>query len=119
MRRSAIATREGKQELWVSHMKNDDDEIRTAQAAMLADLLSRRRLVDPFADVPLIDIRRSFEGLHEPYPPVLNLAQAAKLANVTPATLKRKVSEGSFPKSVKRGKPLLFWRDLFVKELLK
>ncbi len=109
----------GKQERWASHVKNNDDAIRTVQAAILADLLSRRRLVDPFADVPLVDIRRTFEGLHEPYPPVLNLAQAAKLANVTPATLKRKVSEGAFPKSVKRGKPLLFWRDMCAKELMK
>ncbi len=119
MSRSAIAIEGRVNKRWVSDMKNNDHASRSSQAAILADMLTRRRLVDPFADVPLIDIRRAFEGLHEPYPPVLSLAQAAKLANVTPATLKRKVSEGCFRKSVKRGRPLLFWRDMFVKELLK
>ena len=41
-------------------------------------------------------------------PAILNAQQAAKLANIAPSTLKRKVSEGAFRKSVKRGKPLLF-----------
>ena len=34
-------------------------------------------------------------------------------------TLKRKVSEGLFRYCVKRGKPLLFWRDKFIQELMK
>ena len=53
------------------------------------------------------------------YPAVLDLQQAAAIAHMAPATLKRKVSEGYFKKSVKRDKPLLFWREFFVQELMK
>jgi hypothetical protein len=33
-------------------------------------------------------------------------------------TFYKKVSEGEFKHSVKRGKPLLFWRDRFVQEVM-
>jgi hypothetical protein len=86
---------------------------------LLSTLLSKRgTLVQPFAEVPMADIRKAFEHDDE-FPPILSLEQAAKLAHLAPSTLKRKVSEGHFKDSVKRGKPLLFWRDKFVKELLK
>lgn len=52
-------------------------------------------------------------------PLVLTLEEAAAVARRAPGTLKRLVSEGKFPKSAKRGKPLLFWRDEFLVELMK
>ena len=88
--------------------------------AWLESLLAKREsLVKPFAEVSLPDIRKAFENIGDGFPPVLSLEQAAKLAHLAPSTVKRKVSEGHFKESVKRGKPLLFWRDKFVKELLK
>ena len=98
--------------------KPKDDKPKTP--VWLVSLLAKREpLMKPFADVSLPDIRKAFENIGDDCPPVLSLAQAAKLAHVAPSTLKRKVSEGQFKESVKRGKPLLFWRDKFVKELLK
>ena len=65
------------------------------------------------------DVTRAFELPSNPCPPILSLKEAAKLACIAPSTLKRLVSEGQFAESVKRGKPLRFWRDFFVKELMK
>ncbi|MFQ5472684.1 MAG: hypothetical protein ACE5FA_07355 [Dehalococcoidia bacterium] len=59
----------------------------------------------------LADIRKALERRGDEYQPVLSLQLAAKRANIAPSTLKRKVSEGAFSKSVKRGKPPLLWRD--------
>jgi hypothetical protein len=93
---------------------------KSARPNWLAGILTKRnRDIDPFAELAMADIRKAFENLNGDCPPVLSLEQAAKIANLAPSTLKRKVSERSFKKSVKRGKPLLFWRDLFVKELMK
>lgn len=69
---------------------------------MLTDLLTRRRLIDPFAAAPLVDIRRAFDGLSDQYPLVLNLRQAGKLANLAASRLKGEVSEGAFRRSAKR-----------------
>lgn len=71
------------------------------------------------ATIPLAEIRKAFADLMDQYPPVLNVEQAAKLSHLAPSTLHRKVSEGCFVKSVRRGKPLRFWRDLFVQEIMK
>ncbi len=71
------------------------------------------------ADISLVEIRRAFQEQNDQYPPVLSLEQAAKLSFLAPSTLQRKVSEGCFAKSVRRGKPLRFWRDLFVQEIMK
>lgn len=71
------------------------------------------------ASIPLAEIRHSFEGLSDKYPPVLSLEQAAELAKLAPSTLKRKVSEGCFMTSVSPGKPLRFWRDRFVQDIMK
>jgi predicted DNA-binding transcriptional regulator AlpA len=65
------------------------------------------------------DLRNAFETPVNPYGPVLSLKEAASLSKLAPSTLKRLVSEGKFENSVKRGKPLLFWRDRFVSELMK
>ncbi len=52
-------------------------------------------------------------------PAILTLAEAAALARLAPATLKRHVSEGRYRDCVIRGKPLRFWRDRFVQQVMK
>jgi hypothetical protein len=83
----------------------------------------RRPLPEPRprydAKLGLAEIRHAFEAYAEKYPPVLDVNQAAEISRLAPGTLKRKASEGAFKYSVKRGKPLLFWRDKFVQELMK
>ena len=71
------------------------------------------------AKLGLAEIRHAFEAYTEKYPPVLDVNQAAEISRLAPGTLKRKASEGAYKDSVKRGKPLLFWRDKFVQELMK
>jgi hypothetical protein len=68
--------------------------------------------------LPVTEIRRAFAPHAQEYPPILSLQQAAKLAHVAPGTLKRLVSMGAFRHSVKRRRPLLFWRDYFVRDLM-
>ena len=53
------------------------------------------------------------------FPPLLSLGQAAKLAHFAPGTIKRLASEGYFRNSVRRGKPIAFWRDRFVVEVME
>jgi hypothetical protein len=53
------------------------------------------------------------------FPPILSLEQAAQLAHLAPGTLKRLVSEGYFGNSVRRGKPIAFWRNRFVAEAME
>lgn len=53
------------------------------------------------------------------WPPVMNLQEAAEAMRISPQTLRRYVSEGKFKKSVKRGWPVLFWRDLLLSEFMK
>lgn len=58
-------------------------------------------------------------GDHAGLPLILTLKEAAAVARRAPGTLKRLVSEGKFRKSAKRGKPLLFWRDAFLQEVME
>jgi len=53
------------------------------------------------------------------FPPVLSLEQASGLAHFAPSTIKRLASEGYFGDSVRRGKPIAFWRDRFVMEVME
>ncbi len=53
------------------------------------------------------------------FPPLLSLDQAAQLAHLAPSTIKRLASEGCFRNSVRRGKPIAFWRDRFVVEVME
>ncbi|MFC1637329.1 hypothetical protein ACFL5Z_21115 [Planctomycetota bacterium] len=53
------------------------------------------------------------------FPPLLSLEQAAQLAHLAPSTIKRLASEGCFRNSVRRGKPIAFWRDRFVVEVME
>ena len=51
-------------------------------------------------------------------PLILDLEEAAALIKLKASTLKRKVSEGHFKGCVKRGKPLRFWRDRLVLQVM-
>lgn len=53
------------------------------------------------------------------FPPLLSLEQAAQLAHLAPSTIKRLASEGFFRNSVRRGKPIAFWRDRFIVEVME
>jgi hypothetical protein len=53
------------------------------------------------------------------FPPLLSLDQAAQLAHFAPSTIKRLASEGHFCNSARRGKPMAFWRDRFVVEIME
>jgi hypothetical protein len=64
------------------------------------------------------DIRSAF-STPAVVPPILSLGEAAHLVKLRPQTLKRKVSEGLYGKSVVRGKPLRFWRDRLVAEVMR
>ena len=50
---------------------------------------------------------------------ILTLEEAAGLARCAPQTLRKHVSEGQYKDCVSRGKPLLFFRDKFIKEVMK
>lgn len=52
------------------------------------------------------------------FPAILTPPQAAQLLQIAITTLYRKVSEGWFKSSVRRGKPLRFWRDRLLIEFL-
>jgi hypothetical protein len=52
-------------------------------------------------------------------PPLLTMEEAAKVARCAVNTLKRRVSEGDFTRSVKRGKPVLFHRDRFIQDVMR
>ncbi len=56
-------------------------------------------------------------ALHE-LPPVLTPEEAAAVLRLKVSTLYRHVSEGRYSSSVKRGKPLRFWRDRLVQEFM-
>jgi hypothetical protein len=53
------------------------------------------------------------------YKPIITVDEAAKLARLAVKTICKKVGEGHFKQSVKRGRPLLFWTDRFVQELMR
>ena len=52
-------------------------------------------------------------------PPILLPEEAARLLRIEVSTLYRHVSEGRYAKSVKRRKPLRFWRDRLVQEFMR
>jgi len=57
-------------------------------------------------------------ALGDKYSPIITIEEASDLSRLTVKTLYKKISEGLFKKSVKRGRPVLFWTDRFVKELM-
>ncbi|MBI1373885.1 MAG: helix-turn-helix domain-containing protein [Phycisphaera sp.] len=52
-------------------------------------------------------------------PPILTPEEAADLLRLKVSTLYRHVSEGRYGGSVKRGKPLRFWRDRLIQEFMR
>lgn len=64
------------------------------------------------------EIEAAFRG-DDRFPPILSLCQAAQLAHLRPGTVKRLASEGCFGDSVRKGKPIVFWRDRFVVEVME
>lgn len=70
-----------------------------------------------FEPLTLRDIQAAF-AVPSTHPPILSLSEAAGLVKLRPQTLKRKVSEGLFASCVVRGKPLRFWRDRLVSEVM-
>jgi hypothetical protein len=71
-----------------------------------------------FAPLTTDDIHQAF-AVPAIIPPILSLSEAAVLVKLRPQTLKRKVSEGLYAQSVVRGKPLRFWRDRLVGEVMR
>ena len=65
------------------------------------------------------DIRDAFAAPAPGFPPILSLTEAASLVKLRPQTLKRKVCDGAYAASVVRGKPLRFWRDRLVLEVMR
>ena len=76
-----------------------------------------RKRVIPRTPLTQREIVSAF-GNNPEFPPLLTLEKAAKLAQLAPSTIKRLVSEGFFCDSVRRGKPVAFWRDRFVREVM-
>lgn len=68
------------------------------------------------AKLSLKEIRTA---MGETYKPIMTVEEAAALSRLAVKTLQKKVSEGCFKQSVKRGRPLLFWTDRFVQELMR
>lgn len=52
-------------------------------------------------------------------PPFVALEQAASIANLTPGSLRSMVSEGRFPNSAVKGKPLMFVTTKFIQEVAR
>lgn len=104
----------------MSSKPESDSSSSDADQARLLEALLRTLppLINP-VQLSLAEIRRAYEPVITNYPPILSLKQAAEIAHLAPSTLKRKVSEGAFKESAKRGKPLKFWRDKFVQELMR
>jgi hypothetical protein len=57
-------------------------------------------------------------ALGDGYKPIITIAEAAVISRLAVKTIYRKVGEGFFKHSVKRGRPLLFWTDRFVQEVM-
>ena len=53
------------------------------------------------------------------FPMILTPDEAAGLLRLKISTLYRHVSEGRYASSVKRGKPLRFWRDRLIQEFMR
>jgi hypothetical protein len=68
------------------------------------------------AKLSLKEIRAA---LGEAYKPILTVEEASALSRLAVKTIQKKVSEGCFKQSVKRGRPLLFWTDRFIQELMR
>jgi hypothetical protein len=85
-------------------------QIEDQTAAPAADDSGRQ------AKLSLKEIRTA---LGDGYKPIITVNEAAAISRLAVKTIQKKVSEGCFKQSVKRGRPLLFWTDRFVQELMR
>ena len=77
---------------------------------------SASKAVSPL--VPLEEIAAVIQQM-DPVPPViLNAEEAANISRYTVGTLKKLAGEDRFPLSTIKGKPVRFWRDKFVFEVV-
>ncbi|MEO1278961.1 MAG: helix-turn-helix domain-containing protein [Planctomycetota bacterium] len=53
------------------------------------------------------------------FPPILTPDEAARLLRISKSTVYHMVSRGELRGSVKRGKPLRFWRDRLIREYFR
>lgn len=53
------------------------------------------------------------------YPPLLTIDEAARLLRVSKSTLYGHVSRGKYRDAVKRGRPLVFYRDRLVRDYFR
>jgi hypothetical protein len=67
----------------------------------------------------LLSLKEIRTALGEAYKPILTVEEASALSRLAVKTIQKKVSEGCFKQSVKRGRPLLFWTDRFLQELMR
>jgi hypothetical protein len=74
---------------------------------------------EPRRKLTVKNVDIAFGTNNERYPQILSLKEAAEIAKLSPATLKRHVSEGRYANCVSRGKPLRFFRNWFVLELMR
>ena len=86
------------------------DQIKQQAAAPAAEDSGRQ------GKLSLKEIRTA---LGENYKPIMTVEEAAAVSRLAVKTIQKKVSEGCFKQSVKRGRPLLFWTDRFVQELMR
>ena len=68
------------------------------------------------AMIPLNEVREAVATRSAPLPEVLTLDEAAVLLRIAPSTLKKRVCRGELKDCVRRGRPLLFWRDRLLRE---
>lgn len=87
--------------------------VKSGKDCMMSD---GRRWIG-LASISMRDIRATTEGTEIPM--ILTAEEAAGIARCAVQTLRRQVSEGRYSDCVKRGKPLLFWRDRFIQEVMK
>ena len=53
------------------------------------------------------------------FPPILTPDEAARLLRISKSTVYHMVSRGDLKGSVRRGKPLRFWRDRLIREYFR
>ena len=58
----------------------------------------------PFSDAEI-------SGALSDLPPILTVDEAARLLRISKSTLYSRVSQGRYRDAVRRGKPLMLWRD--------
>ena len=74
---------------------------------------SRRRPAEPQPLLTLDQVEAFFQNNPHSYGLFIDVDEAAEISGNTPGTLRKHVSEGRYDRSVIKGRPLRFVRDLF------